>query len=764
MSRTAKQSLRWSFRVAFIAAAFALVLPFRIPAAEAAEAYRAEVSDGTVTLAPGTTKLITLKFKNIGTATWYPGADKVAVYLYGEKTPFYHASWKAADLPKTIEQRAVTPGQMASASFYVTAPKNPGVYRERFLLSYGPNQWMKGSVVPVSLTVTEPAPEPEPTPPSSSDPVPASTAWRATLVNVGGIEWHLDPGESVFVNVKLKNTGTRTWRRSGDAFISFYTWGPKYRKSAFETSLWKPQGQAGFLVEEEVKPGEIGTVRLEIRAPETEGKYTEAFQLAAEDTAWVSGGGITLPIQVGGEDVPVGTADTPETSDAATYQSVLLLTSARSVKLPGNGTVQLTHGFKNSGTAVWASRGLELVGVSPSDHANVSVRDASWETTTRPVTVKTQTKPGEIGFVNYTLKAPAYAGSYTVKFRLVADGVEVPGGEIDIPVTVTSDGAIDPSPIPIPDVPIGDPGSVEPPILDELAGQLPDQPIIRVGVYATTDDTSLIRGIQGGMKALRNGTAVCTFKKMETAKLFYNRATGVYSLSGPGCSDSGPQYYVIEAEDGISPLEVTDFSRPVSWLPGANDNTFRARLELRYTPKTDKVWLINELPIEYYLYGLAETSDVSPLEFQKTLLTAARTYAMYHVNRGTKHADEFYTVDAKFDQVYRGYGQEARSPNIVKGIDATRGYIVTYGGTLAITPYFSRSDGRTRDWNEVWGGSGYAWLTSVPVPHDAGQTLWGHGVGLSARGALYMAAKDNMRFDDILKHFYQGTELRRAYK
>jgi stage II sporulation protein D len=165
-----------------------------------------------------------------------------------------------------------------------------------------------------------------------------------------------------------------------------------------------------------------------------------------------------------------------------------------------------------------------------------------------------------------------------------------------------------------------------------------------------------------------------------------------------------------------------------------------------------------------YLRGIAETSNVSPLEFQKALLTAARTYALYHVNRGTKHADEYFHVDAHLDQVYRGYGQEARSPNIVDGVVQTRGQIVTYDGKLAITPYFSRSDGRTRDWTEVWGGSGYPWLKSVSVPYDVGQTLWGHGVGLSARGALYMASKDNASYQMILKHFYQGIELRPAYQ
>jgi stage II sporulation protein D len=141
----------------------------------------------------------------------------------------------------------------------------------------------------------------------------------------------------------------------------------------------------------------------------------------------------------------------------------------------------------------------------------------------------------------------------------------------------------------------------------------------------------------------------------------------------------------------------------------------------------------------------------------------ARTYAVYHVTRGTKHADTFFTVDGDYDQVYRGYSSEIRLPNVVAAVEATRGQIVTYNGKLAITPYFSRSDGRTRDWTEVWGGGPFPWMVSVPVPWDQGKTLWGHGVGMSASGAVGMAA-DGKTYDEILRYFYRGTELRRAYK
>jgi stage II sporulation protein D len=49
------------------------------------------------------------------------------------------------------------------------------------------------------------------------------------------------------------------------------------------------------------------------------------------------------------------------------------------------------------------------------------------------------------------------------------------------------------------------------------------------------------------------------------------------------------------------------------------------------------------------------------------------------------------------------------------------------------------------------------------VPWDQGKTLWGHGVGLSATGALG-AANDGWTYDRILKYFYTGIELKRIYQ
>lgn len=606
-------------------------------------------------------------------------------------------------------------------------------------------------------------------------PAQATRGYEAR-VNKSAVTVDVAPGGWSAVFLTYTNTGTKTWKRdAAEEYVSLYLVGK--RSTPVSGSSWRTAESPALIWDAEVAPGESTVVKFYVYGA-TPGTYTETFRLASEDTAWMYGSETEVTVRVSGAPVSAGAppAQTPPaaTSEASQVsaqdsasavgssgvRAMLLLRSARALSLAGNARVQVTLGFKNTGTGMWGSRALLLAGVSSAaNDASASVRDSTWNTPAEPVREDTVTNPGEIGFLTFWVKAPPKRGTYRASFQLEVDGQAVEGGLIDIPLTVTSDGVI----VSEPPIVAPDQSLVDPSLISQHTTYRSEEPIIRVGLFATVDDQMILSAPAAFRVQHDDGAVVCEFNANEEVTVRYDRVNGVYRALGPRCTAQSTEYLQVQRiDDPFGPLTMTDFYRPVSWLPGANDNTFRSILELRHSKATDEVWAINELPIEMYLRGLAETSDVSPLEYQKALLTAARTYAMYHWIRGTKHADEHFHVDAKYDQVYRGYGAEARSPRIVQGVSDTRGQIVTYNGDLAITPYFSRSDGRTRSWGEVWYGS-YAWLVSVPVPHDEGQTLWGHGVGLSARGALYMASKDNATYRQILEHFYTGTSVMYFY-
>ncbi|MDF1497639.1 MAG: SpoIID/LytB domain-containing protein [Patescibacteria group bacterium] len=730
------------------------------------------VQSSTVELKPGETKKLFVSLENKTGYTWYGGVNKTSLYLYGDSTVFKHTGWPKNDLAAPIDQSSVAPGQIASASYYVTAPSAPGTYTEMFLMGDG-TTWHKNSVIQITFKVsastqstTAPPSNSQTTTPTAnpSQPSPASSAglastkyYFAEVTYRGGSEWQVDPGAHFTVNVKIKNRGQRTWLREGAGAVAIIN---NKEKSPFWDGSWYGNRLAALQTESSVSGGQEATFKIQLRAPNVPGSYSETFELYVDGISRISGSAFSLPIRVRMPDEFVlnnNNGNSPDpSSTSGSYDGQVLLEPRGPFNVSGDSIITLNYGVKNIGTAVWNNETIKLKEVVPNLSGNLStVKHSSWPSSVTALQKSNITEPGHLNILSFNIKAPAKSGNYTVRFALEADGNEVE--YFDIPVTVTADGYIESAPT----TPTYPTTPTSPNI--SYPSNLPPEPIIRVGIYATIDDTLMVAGVSTGFSLMQNGNAICTFNHGEEAKVVYDRASGVYKASGPRCQTQSTNYFVAVAPDGISPLEVTDFSRPVSWLPGANDNKFRGKLELRYTPATDKVWLINELPIEWYLKGIAETSELSPIEFHKTLLIAARTYAMYHIERATKHANEYYIVDAKYDQVYRGYGQEARSPTIARAIDETRGIVVSYDGKIAITPYFSRSDGRTRDWSEVWYGQ-VAWCKGVPVPQDNGKTLWGHGVGMSASGALTMAAREGKSYDYILKYFYTGIDLKPWYK
>ena len=316
------------------------------------------------------------------------------------------------------------------------------------------------------------------------------------------------------------------------------------------------------------------------------------------------------------------------------------------------------------------------------------------------------------------------------------------------------------------DVTSNAPDAVASPLRDGVINkaELAEEPMMRVGILIVDEETedkivvscdcevmAMVDSEGNPLANVARGVSATAYVK--AGKYFYDVGRGVES-------STYPIRFVPDVLNAV--LTIKNFDRRVTRGSANTDNQFRNVLELRYNAKKDRTWVVNELPMEMYLRGLAETSNASPMEYQKTMVTAARTYAYYHFQRSTKHAVEGFMVDAYVDQVYKGYGQEGRMPRLTQAIEETYGVTVTYDGATAITPYFSRSDGRTRSWNEVWAGN-VAWLKGVAVPCDAGKTLWGHGIGISASGAICLA-NEGMAYKEILKYFYTGIDLRRDWE
>ncbi len=214
-------------------------------------------------------------------------------------------------------------------------------------------------------------------------------------------------------------------------------------------------------------------------------------------------------------------------------------------------------------------------------------------------------------------------------------------------------------------------------------------------------------------------------------------------------------------EGGIIAIDASMGVTIASW--NKPTNRFRGILECRVI--AGSLVLINELPLEDYLAGLAEEPDTEPYEKQRAFAIAARTYAAYYLDPAhRKFPGMPYDGDdspALF-QSYGGIAFEESNPRWVKAIRSTAGQVLMKDNHIIRAPYFSSDSGRTRTPEEAgWKDFPFAEIfTSKPDPWCTGEFDRGHGVGMSGCGAKGQA-NEGKTVEEILRYYYPGTALQR---
>jgi stage II sporulation protein D len=164
-----------------------------------------------------------------------------------------------------------------------------------------------------------------------------------------------------------------------------------------------------------------------------------------------------------------------------------------------------------------------------------------------------------------------------------------------------------------------------------------------------------------------------------------------------------------------APVTVTGGSSTV--LHGRAENflsngVYRGRMVLNR--EGGSVLAVNHVSLEHYLYGVvpAEMPAGWPAEALRAQAVVARSYALTSRRAGG-------TWDVYADvrsQVYRGVLSEIDASTAA--VRDTRARVVTVGGQVAQTFFFSTSGGRTASNEEGFGGAPLSYLRSVEDPHD----------------------------------------------
>jgi stage II sporulation protein D len=165
----------------------------------------------------------------------------------------------------------------------------------------------------------------------------------------------------------------------------------------------------------------------------------------------------------------------------------------------------------------------------------------------------------------------------------------------------------------------------------------------------------------------------------------------------------------------LAPVNVTGGSSTVLHgraENGVNGGRYRGLIVL--SRGRGAVLAVNHVWLEDYLYGVvpAEMPASWPTEALRAQAVVARSYALASLRAGGAY-DVFADVRS---QVYPGASGEADAATAA--VRATQGDVVTSGGEVAQTFFFSTSGGRTATNEEAFGGAPLSYLRSVDDPHD----------------------------------------------
>ncbi len=125
---------------------------------------------------------------------------------------------------------------------------------------------------------------------------------------------------------------------------------------------------------------------------------------------------------------------------------------------------------------------------------------------------------------------------------------------------------------------------------------------------------------------------------------------------------------------------------------------YRGVLELR---KDTNVYVINELPLETYLYGIGEMQSWFNSEALKAQAVVSRSFAWASFGKMRRYHYDVY--DNVYDQNYVGVDKEFQSA-WKSAVDATAGQVLKMDGKVIRAYFHSTCGGHTLSSQEVWGG------------------------------------------------------------
>ncbi len=642
--------------------------------------------------------------KNTGTVPWLKtGAYRTILRVDNPRTRNTAFNISDSKVLATLSEERVEPGKTGTFVISLRAPQIPGQYKEDFAPAIEGMRYFDGKGFSFDLTV------------NTRDSYSPFTLQQSRPIEQ--IVLDVNKEKKVNLTVKYKQAASTSSSPATPTTITISS-------NAVGADILKTKEFS--LTAEMMKEGASINIPLTLKAAQG----LDAVQIPIYlETSYGPVSGST-PINIS---VKTTSKSTGNQSGSAITGSIVSITPTHISSQSGIKT-RVTLRVKNTSKTAWVKDGTLLGLYDGRDKSNPLVT-STWIDDYTPARMKEE-KVSAGGIATFVFDIfPKDAGAYLQTYRVGIKGsgwVDMPSAELSVEVkgmSKKSSGKF------------------------FTIGDAKIKKSLRVKIsYAGTDSIDI---------AANKGSAL-QIEKIDGAKktVHITRQGDQLMVEGSSNTFSGGVRISTTSDDVLA---IKSMDRYSAWDTEKkyNNNLFRGMLEVRIVDS--KLTVINELPLEDYLYGIAEAALDDPIEKKKTLSVLARTYALYYMQEAKrKFPDKPYDAsdDPDIFQKYMGYSFEVRSGNWVEVVNATRGQVVAYRDKLIKTPYFSESDGKTKNAKDVWGWTDTPYLVSVSDTFckDGKGTLKGHGVGLSGCGAATQASQGKT-YKDIISYYYTGVTI-----
>jgi fibronectin type 3 domain-containing protein len=231
----------------------------------------------------------------------------------------------------------------------------------------------------------------------------ATTTLSLSAAYSGTPPLYWQPGQTLTYTVTVTNTGLATWHALGS---NLFDLGVYFNGTDDGAGDWPSEPARAYLTAD-VGPGQSETITVTVTAPTTPGTYILRQRMVDENVAWFN--------DLQGASVLVAMNPDPP-AFAATYNS-----QPPAVWQPGQTqTYSLT--VTNTGTQTWSHTGSNAVdlGIYFDGTGDGS---GQWSSEPTRAYLASDVAPGQSATISVTTTAPATAGSYVLRQRLVQENI-----------------------------------------------------------------------------------------------------------------------------------------------------------------------------------------------------------------------------------------------------------------------------------------------------------------------------------------------------